>query len=278
MNRLPVQKRALILQLLCEGASIRATSRIAKVAVNTVIKLLKDAGSACLDYQDKTLTGLSCGHIQCDEIWSFVHCKEKNIPKEQEKHPGKGNMWTWVAMDADTKLIPYWLVGKRSVENAMLFMKGIASKVNGCFQLTTDGYRPYAAAVENAFGGEVDYAMLVKLFDKSSVRFPERKYSPGAMEPILKTKMQGSPDMAKASTAYVERQNLTMRMHMRRFTRLTNAFSKKAENHIHAVSLFYMYYNFIRPHKTLGKKRTPAMAAGICDHRWSFEDVVNLVG
>ena len=280
MNRLSTEKRATILAALCEGVSINATSRMTGVSKVTILKLLRDIGPVCLDYQRATLVDLPCKRLQCDEVWSFVGAKERNIPLD-ERGRGRGDVWIWAAICADTKLIPCWHVGGRDANAAYLFMEDLASRLANRVQLTTDGHKAYLSAVEGAFGwGQVDYAMLVKLYGQS----PEgrRRYSPPEIVGIDKHWVMGDPDPDDVSTSYIERQNLTMRMNVRRLTRLTNGFSKKIENHRHAMSLHYMYYNFCRKHQTLTKTRgglhtTPAMAAGIADHVWTLEGVVGLL-
>ncbi len=278
MNRLDIAKRAQIIGCLVEGNSIRATCRITGAAKNTVVKLLADVGKACASYQDKTLRDLPCKNIQCDEIWSFCYAKEKNVPAELKGVFGYGDVWTWVAIDADTKLVPAWFVANRSPEAAMIFMEDLANRLRNRVQLTTDGHRAYLNAVDNAFAGNIDYAMLVKVYgnQNDTKDTAARKYSPAECTEIKKTKINGNPDINLVSTSYVERQNLTMRMSMRRFTRLTNAFSKKIDNLEAAVALHFMYYNFCRIHKTL--RVTPAMEAGISDHVWSLEEIITLIG
>ena len=277
MNRLPKTKRIQVVACLVEGNSIRATTRMTGVAKNTVVKLLVDLGRACAEFQDGEMQDLPCKRIQCDEIWSFVYAKAKNVPEEYRGEFGYGDVWTWTALDADTKLVPSWLVGERTVEDATAFISDLASRLASRVQLTTDGHRPYLQAVENAFGAEIDYAMLVKLFGADPQ--PEKRYSPAKITGTRTQTIMGDPDPGHVSTSYVERQNLTMRMGMRRFTRLTNAFSKKVENLAAAVALHYMHYNFARPHKTLSKPypTTPAMAAGITDHVWTLEEIVGLL-
>lgn len=250
---------------------MRAASRVADVSINTVTKLLIDAGSAALDYQDRALRNLSCRRVQVDERWSFVGAKQRNATPEQ-KAEGFGDVWTWTAIDADTKLVPCWHVGGRDADAATEFVQDLAGRLRGRVQLTSDGHKPYLEAVESAFGNDVDYAMLQKLYGQTTEG--QRRYSPPQYIGAAKYHVTGRPDPAHVSTSYVERQNLTMRMHMRRFTRLTNAFSKKVENHMHAVSLHFMYYNFARIHKTL--RVTPAMEAGVTDHVWSIEEIVRL--
>ena len=241
MNRLSTEKRVQILTCLVEGNSIRATSRIAGVAKNTVVKLLVDAGKACSEYQDKTLRNLSCKRLQCDEIWSFCYAKQKNIPNRGKF--GYGDVWTWTAICADTKLIPSWFVGDRSAEIARFFIEDLASRLKHRVQLTTDGLKAYLEAVEGAFGADIDYAMLIKIYGSDSEG--EKRYSPAKIKGIEEKRIVGNPNRKHISTSYVERQNLTMRMSMRRFTRLTNGFSKKVENLAHAVSIHFMYYNLM---------------------------------
>jgi IS1 family transposase len=274
MNSLPISKRAQILALLVEGNSLRACSRIADVSINTVTKLLVDVGTACADYQDKTLRNLPCKRVQCDEIWSFVGSKQKNVAPENQGVFGHGDVWTWTAICADTKLIASWMVGSRDGDAARAFIADLAPRLANRIQLTTDGHRAYLDAVEESFAWEIDYAMLVKTYGEGTAS-PERKYSPSEYVGAKKIKITGNPSKAHVSTSYVERQNLTMRMSMRRFTRLTNAFSKKIENHMHAIALHFMYYNFGRVHKSL--RVTPAMEAGIATHVWTLEEIAGLV-
>ena len=278
MNRLPQAKRTQVVKALVEGNSIRATVRMTGVAKNTVTKLLLDLGQACSEYQDEKLRGLTCRKVQCDEIWAFCNAKAANVPAEHKGEFGFGDIWTWVALDADTKLVPTWLVGDRSTADATVFIQDLADRIVNRIQLTTDGHRPYLETVEGAFGSEIDYAMLIKLYgaDPSA----EHRYSPPECTGAQPRRIQGNPDPRYVSTSYVERQNLTMRMGMRRFTRLTKGFSKKAENLAAAISLHFMHYNFARPHKSLATPypRTPAMAAGVADHVWSVEDIVGLLG
>ncbi|MES9902746.1 MAG: helix-turn-helix domain-containing protein [Sedimenticola sp.] len=273
MNKLSTKQRAQIIHMLVEGNSLRATARMADVSRNTVDKLLRDVGAACLAYQDEHLRNLPCKRIQCDEIWSFVYSKQKNIPKELEDHFGIGDVWTWVAMCADTKIVPCWHVDNRGAAAAKSFINDLANRLANRVQLTTDGHKVYVDAVEGAFAGDIDYAMLVKLYggDKSQ----EKRYSPAAYEGAKKERINGNPEKKHISTSYIERQNLTMRMSMRRFSRLTNAFSKKLENHMHAISLHYMYYNFSRIHKSL--QVSPAMEAGVTDHLWTLEEIAGLI-
>ena len=274
MNRMPLAKRAQILGFLVEGMSLRAASRLADCSINTVTKLLVDVGMACAEFQDKALRNLNCKRVQCDEIWSFVGAKQKNVPAERVGEFGMGDVWTWTAIDADTKLIASWMVGTRGAESAQQFIRDLAGRLSNRIQLTTDGHRMYVEAVERAFAGDIDYAMLIKHYGDDA-RSVDRKYSPSAFVSAEKKRINGDPDGAHVSTSYVERQNLTMRMSCRRFTRLTNAFSKKVENHAHAVALHFMYYNFGRIHKTL--RVTPAMEAGVAKHVWSLQEIAALV-
>jgi IS1 family transposase len=273
MNRLPKEKQVRIVAALVEGNSLRSTSRMTDTAINTVIKLLVDLGKACDAYQHKTLVNLPCERVQVDEIWSFVGMKAKNVPKERKDEFGIGDVWTWTAIDADTKLVPSWHVGARDAESAAQFISDLASRLAKRVQLTSDGHKPYLRAVEDSFGSEIDYAVLIKLYGTDPNG--EKRYSPSVCTGTEIDVVTGSPDPKHISTSYVERQNLTMRMSMRRFTRLTNAFSKKLENHIAAVSLHFMHYNFCRIHKTL--RCTPAMEAGVSDHVWSIEELLGLL-
>ena len=270
MNKLSLSKRVQILHMLCEGSSMRSISRIADVSINTVSKLLKDAGEAAIAIHNEMVQNVEASRIQCDEIWSFCYAKQKNVKTAKEAPEGAGDVWTWTAIDADTKLIVSYLVGGRDAEYAMEFMDDLRSRLANRVQLTTDGHRAYLEAVEGAFGADVDYAQLVKIYGEA----PEgqRRYSPAQCKGAIKRRVEGNPAIEDVSTSYVERQNLTMRMSMRRFTRLTNAFSKKLENHIHALALYFVFYNFTRIHKSL--KVTPAMAAGVTDRLWSLDDVV----
>ena len=273
MNKLPLAKRVQILAMLCEGSSMRSISRVADVSINTVSKLLVEAGEACLAVHDETVRNIKATRIQCDEIWSFCHAKEKNVATAKAAPEGAGDVWTWTAIDADTKLIVSFFVGDRGSESAMILMDDLRARLANRVQLTTDGHRAYLEAVEGAFGADVDYAQLVKLYG-ATITAPGR-YSPAECTGIKKIHREGNPDIAHVSTSYVERQNLTMRMSMRRFTRLTNAFSKKLENHIHALALYFAFYNFCRIHKSL--KVSPAMAAGVTDTLWSLEDIVTKI-
>lgn len=270
VNKLPLSKRIQILAMLCEGSSMRSISRVADVSINTVSKLLVEAGEACLILHDDTVRNVKASRIQCDEIWSFCHAKQKNVASAKAAPEGAGDVWTWTALDADTKLIVSFYVGDRSGESAMVLMDDLQARLANRVQLTTDGHKAYLEAVEGAFGGDVDFAQLVKLYGPT-ITAPGR-YSPAECIGARKQRVEGNPDITHVSTSYVERQNLTMRMSMRRFTRLTNAFSKKLENHIHALALYFVFYNFTRIHKTL--RMSPAMAAGVTDRLWSLEDVI----
>lgn len=274
MNKLTQAKRVQVIAALVEGNSIRATCRMTGVAKGTVLKLLVDLGSACAAYQDRTLRNLPCKRVQADEIWSFCYAKEKNVPEEMKGKLGFGDVWTWTAIDADTKLIVSYLVGGRTAEYAKKFIADLASRLSYRVQLTSDGNTTYLAAVERSFGIDIDYAMLDKIYNAPPNKGTTR-YSPAECCGTRKIKVKGNPDMKQVSTSFVERQNLTMRMSMRRMTRLTNAFSKKIENQAHAVALHFMHYNFCRIHQTL--RVTPAMEAGVADHVWSMEEIVDLL-
>jgi len=274
MNKLSIEKRVQILSCLVEGNSLRSISRMTGCSINTVTKLLIDVGRACAEYQDKTLRNLTCKRIQCDEIWSFCYAKEKNVPKEHRGEFGYGDVYTWTVMCADTKIVPSFLVGRRDSEHAKVFIKDLASRLKTRIQLTTDGHKVYLDAIEDAFGGDIDYAMLVKIYELTPTE-DQRKYSPVECMGAEIKRISGNPVKEYVSTSFVERQNLTMRMSMRRFTRLTNGFSKKVENLFYAIALHFMYYNFGRIHKTL--RVTPAMEAGIADHVWTLGELVNLL-
>jgi IS1 family transposase len=273
MNYLDTKQRAQILTLLVEGMSINATCRATGAAKNTVLKLLADAGKACAKYHDENVRRLQSKRVQCDEIWSFCYAKQKNVAPEKQGELGFGDVYTWTALDADSKLMISYLVGKRDSGYAHEFMIDVANRLSNRVQMTTDGHKPYLEAIETAFGSEIDYAMLIKLY--GAPNGGAGRYSPAECKGTIIGTVQGCPEQEHISTSYVERQNLTMRMHMRRFTRLTNGFSKKIENHMHAVALHFMFYNFCKIHKTL--RVTPAMEAGISQTVWSLENVVELI-
>jgi IS1 family transposase len=274
MNKLSREKRIQILHLLVEGNSLRAAARITDTAFNTVAKLFVDAGRACLAYQDQALRDLPCKRVQLDEIWSFVYAKQKNVASAKAAPEDAGDVWTWVAIDADTKLVPSWRIGDRSGMTAISFVDDLAARLRNRVQITTDGHKAYLQAIEGSFGADVDYAVLHKVYGATS-ESAKGRYSPAECIGIEKHRIEGNPDVAHVSTSYVERQNLTMRMSMRRFTRLTNAFSKKVENHALSVALHYMHYNFARIHKTL--RVSPAMAAGVTEKLWSVADIADMV-
>ncbi len=273
MNKLDHESRARILHLLCEGSSIRAITRVTGASKNTVIKLMINAGKACAAYHDEHVRSLTTKRVQVDEIWSFTYAKQKNIAKAKAAPANAGDTWTWTAIDADNKLMISWLVGGRDGDYAMAFMDDLRSRLANRVQLTSDGHRAYLEAIEGAFGADIDYAQLVKIYGTPPEG--EKRYSPAECIGSVKTRIEGSPDPKHVSTSYVERSNLTIRMHTRRFTRLTNAFSKKVENHAHAVALHMMYYNFVRIHKTL--RTTPAMAASVTKRLWEMTDVVDVL-
>lgn len=274
MNELTNAKRAAVVAALVEGNSIRSTVRMTGVAKNTIVKLLADLGEACARFHDETVRNVNAKRVQCDEIWSFVYAKAKNVPADKQGEFGVGDVWTWTAIEAQSKLIVSWLVGTRDAGAAYTFMTDVASRLRNRVQLTTDGHSPYLAAVEDAFGGDIDYAMLQKIYGSDPEG--EKRYSPAKCIGAECRIVQGDPDPKHISTSYVERQNLSMRMSMRRFTRLTNAFSKKVENHAAAVALYFVYYNFARVHQTL--RVTPAMEAGLADHVWTIAEIVGLLG
>ncbi len=277
MNKLPLAKRAQILTLLCEGMSMRSIERTVGCSINTVDKILRDAGEVALAYHDEHVRGVKATRVQCDEVWSFVHAKAKNASKSTRAgDPTIGDCWTWTAVEANSKLLISYLVGGRDAEYALMMMDDLRGRLANRVQLTTDGHSAYLRAVEEAFGADIDYSMLIKLYGEPPAS-PEasRRYSPSECVGTRKDKITGNPDPKHISTSYVERANLTMRMAMRRFTRLTNAFSKKLENHARMVALYALWYNFVRVHKTL--RMSPAMAAGIETQLWSMEDVVRLV-
>ncbi|MGD1011279.1 MAG: DDE-type integrase/transposase/recombinase [Acidimicrobiales bacterium] len=285
MNRLGTERRAQVIGCLVEGMSIRATVRVTGVAKNTIVKLLCDLGAACSEYQDGVFNNLDCKVVECDEIWSFCYSKQKNVPEEHKGTYGYGDVWTWAAIDADTKLVPSWLVGERTMADAYTFLADLKSRLrNARIQLTTDGLGHYLRVVDGLWADNIDYAMLHKLYG-GTPDGPEHTYFPAKCAGIEIKVIAGDPDPSRISTSYVERQNLTMRMGMRRFTRLTNAFSKKVENLTHAVSLHFMYYNLCRIHESLTvenaggsrTKRTPAMAAGIAKYPWSLTQLAGLL-
>jgi IS1 family transposase len=271
MNKLPLNTRAQILTLLCEGVSMRSITRIADVSINTVSKLLVDTGKFCADLHDREVRNVKAQHVQCDEIWSFTAAKQKNVAAMKKPVEGAGDTWTWTALDRDSKLIISYLVGGRDGEYAMAFIDDVKERLANRVQLTTDGHKAYLEAVEAAFGADIDYVMLVKMYGEPTGAGSERRYSPNECTGARKVKISGNPIKSQVSTSHVERQNLTMRMQMRRFTRLTNGFSKKFENHMHMVALYTVWYNFIRIHKTL--KMSPAMAAGVSKTLWSMNEL-----
>ena len=272
MNKLSLERRAQIISCLVEGNSVRATCRMTGSSKGAVLKLIADLGPACQKYQDEHLRNLPCQRLQADEVWSFCYSKQKNIPEQMIGKVGIGDVWTWTAIDADTKLIPCWYVGSRSGASAYRFMTDLAGRLANRVQLTTDGHRAYLNAVDAAFDRDIDYAMLVKIYGDAPES--EKRYSPADCLGADKTVIRGRPDPAHISTSYVERQNLTMRMSMRRFTRLTNGFSKKLDNHKHMLAIYFMYYNFGRVHQTI--RVTPAMEAGVSDHIWTSQEICNL--
>lgn len=273
MNKLDTKKRTQIVAALAEGNSIRSTVRMTGASKNTVAKLLVELGDVCIEYMNRVLRNLPCKRIQVDEIWSFIYAKQKNVTQEISEKQFAGDVWTWVAMDADTKLIPCWLVADRSADSASILMHDLAGRLASRVQLTTDGHRAYLIAVESAFGADVDFSQLIKLY--GSTQEAETKYSPGECIGCKRERVVGNPDPAHVSTSFIERQNLTMRMSMRRFTRLTNAFSKKIENHVAMIAVHYMNYNFCRIHQSL--RITPAMAAGVSNHVWDIEEIIAIL-
>lgn len=275
MNRLSTKKRALIVSALVEGNSIRATCRMTGASKNTVTRLLSDLGEVCAIFADHAIRGLECERVQCDEIWAFCYAKAKNVPEDKAGQFGYGDVWTWTAIDADTKLMVSWMVGRRDGAHADLFLRDVASRMESRPQISTDGFAAYRWAVHSAFKGEVDHGVVKKVYGASEVA-PGR-YSPPVCKGCKKEAQSGSPDPAHISTSYVERANLTMRMGMRRFTRLTNGFSKKVENLEAAVSLHFVHYNFCRSHRSLEGRQTPAMAAGLADHKWSIGELIGLL-
>lgn len=274
MNRLEPQTRAKVLHSLMEGMSIRATARLFGVSKTTILKLVEDAGRAADWYQDRVFQNLKCRKVQIDEIWGFVGAKQKNVARAKRKDLAYGDAWLWIATDADTKLVPSWLVGRRNIENAVPFLADLKERLTGNFQLTSDGLQIYLGAVEEVFGDDIDYAMLVKIYGHPSTG-AQTRYSPAPCLGARKIPIKGNPDPKHISTSYSERNNLNVRMHSRRMTRLTNAFSKKFENHAHAMALHFLYYNFVRVHQTL--KVSPAMPAGVTNRLWEMKDVVDMI-
>lgn len=275
MNKLPLAKRVMILNMLCEGSSMRSISRIADVSINTVTKLLEDAGETCLAMHDELVRGVKSERVQCDEIWSFVGCKQRNVATSKAPVEGAGDVWTWTALDADTKLMVTYFVGDRSGESAGILADDLRSRISSPrVQITTDGHNAYLSAIEDAFGADADYATLEKVY-RTDPKAAQGRYSPPVCIGTKTKVVEGQPDEAHISTSFVERSNLSIRMQNRRFTRLTNAFSKKFRNHVHALALYFAFYNFVRIHKTL--RMTPAMAAGITDRLWSLEDIAERI-
>ena len=273
MNILTTDKRVAVISALVEGCSIRSTVRLTGVAKDTVLKLLKQVGQVCLEYQDTVLRNLPCTRLELDEIWCFCYCKDKNVPASRKGEPGVGSMWTWTSIDAESKLVPSWRLGARDAANAHAFIRDLSERLSGRVQMTTDGNRVYLDAVETYLGGKVDYAMLVKKYGQNEA--PERAYSPAKCLGAKKEQVDGNPDMDFVSTSYAERQNLNIRMKNRRFTRLTNAFSKKAENLAYSIALDFMHHNFCRKHATT--KTTPARAIGLEKRTWTIRDIVELL-
>lgn len=270
MNRLSQEKRALAIRLLCEGLSMRATARTVGCSFNTISKLLGDAGKVCGEYLDEVMRDLPCKRLEIDEIWAFVYCKDKALRRGQVKpdHPRAGSIWTWTSVCADTRLMPAWRVGDRSIKTARPFCKDLASRIRGRVQITTDGHKPYMTAMPAAFGDRLDLAMLVKEYGG-----PQNRYQGSETTVVF-----GAPKLEKVSTSYAERSNLTMRMSVRRYTRKCNAFSKRIERHCLMVALYFMWYNLLRPHRSLGKTpTTPAMAAGLADHVWTVDELLELI-
>lgn len=273
MNKLTPEKRARALQMMAEGISLRSMTRLTGISRTTLLKLLEDAGQAFSEFQDRTLMNLSCRRLQLDEAWAFCYAKQKNVPTAKAAPKGAGDIWTWVGLDADSKLAVSWYVGGRDSEAAMIFIDDLAKRLTHRVQITSDAHRPYLEAIEGAFGGDVDYAMLVKIYGPAPEG--ERRYSPPVCNGATKHRIEGNPDPKHVSTSFVERSNLSIRMGNRRMTRLTNAFSKKAENHAHMMSIYFMHYNFVRIHQTL--KITPAMAAGVTSKLWEMANMVKVL-
>ena len=275
MNKLDINKRIIILNMMVEGISMRSISRTVGVSINTVSKLLVEAGEACAKFHDENVRNVNAKRVQCDEIWSFVYAKDKNVKAAKTAPDGAGDVWTWTALDADSKMILAYQIGDRSSATAVEFMDDLRARLANRVQLTTDGHKAYLEAIEGAFGGDVDYTQLVKMYGDLGGKTAQCKYSPAECTGILKRDVEGNPNKAHVSTSYVERQNLSMRMGMRRFTRLPNAFSKKLENHLHMLSLYFVHYNFVRIHQSL--KVTPAMEAGLSDTLHDMEWIVGLI-
>jgi len=273
MNKLPLSKRVQIQQMLCEGSSMRSISRVCDVSFNTVAKMLIDAGEVCTQFHDQKVRGVTSKRVQVDEVWTFTAAKQRNVPTMKKPVEGAGDAWTWTGIDADSKLIVSWLVGGRGGDFAKLFISDLASRLANRVQLTSDGHKAYLDAVEDAFGDDIDYAQLVKIYGQTVEG--EKRYSPAQFVGCSTRVVTGDPEEKHISTSFAERQNLTMRMHMRRFTRLTNAFSKKLASHMHMVALYTVWYNWCRIHKTL--RITPAMAAGLTDRVWDLDHVVALM-
>ncbi|HEX3664024.1 MAG TPA: IS1 family transposase [Rhizomicrobium sp.] len=273
MNKLPTEKRAQALQMMAEGISLRSMTRLTGISRTTLIKLLEDAGQAFSEYMDKALVNLPCKRLQLDEAWGFCYAKQKNVATAKAAPEGAGDIWTWVALDADTKLVASFYVGARDGAAALDFVSDLAPRLANRVQITSDGHKAYVEAVEENFGADVDFAQLVKIYGAA----PEgqRRYSPAVCTGAVKHKVEGNPDPKHVSTSYVERQNLNIRMGNRRMTRLTNAFSKKAANHQHMMAIYFMHYNFVRIHKTL--KVSPAMAAGVSTKLWEMADMVAIL-
>src|ERR1700731_988680 len=273
MNKLPNEKRARVLQMMAEGLALRAITRLTGISRTTLQKLLEDAGQAFSEYQDRVLMNLPCRHVQVDEAWAFCYAKQKNVPTAKKAPEGAGDIWTWVGLDADTKLAASFYVGGRDSEAAEIFINDLAKRLANRVQLTSDGHRPYLEAIEDAFGAAIDYATLVKVYGEA----PEgqRRYSPAVCTCAHKHRVEGNPDPKHVSTSFVERSNLSIRMGNRRMTRLTNAFSKKAENHAYMMAIYFMHYNFVRIHQTL--KITPAMAAGVTKRLWEIADIIKVL-
>ena len=275
MNKLDTPTRAKIIHMLVEGSSLRSISRVCDVSINTVTKLLVDAGTVAAAYHDQNVRGLQSKRVQCDEIWSFCYAKKANVPSAKAAPEGAGDVWTWTALDADSKLMISWHVGDRTARDAVWLLEDAQARIKNRVQLTTDGLGAYPTAVAEVFGIDIDFAQLVKRYRIEHGASPERRYSPPVCVGAMRLAVEGRPDEDHISTSYVERQNLNMRMGMRRFTRLTNAFSKKVDNHCHSLALYFLYYNFVRLHKSL--KVSPAIAAGVADRLWNVEDIVALI-